>query len=56
MINVSGYPLTKPSEILLEMKKKGKDVMHEDGGHLNDYGNMIYGKIISEELLKNLKR
>ena len=56
VINVSGYPLTKPSEILLEMKKKGKDVMHEDGGHLNDYGNMIYGKIISEELLKNLKR
>ena len=51
---VSGYPLSKPSKIILEMKKNGEDVMHEDGGHLNDYGNNIYGKAISEEFLKIL--
>ena len=37
------------------MKKNGEDVMHEDGGHLNDYGNNIYGKLISEEFLKILQ-
>ena len=52
---VSGYPLSKPSEVILEMKKNGEDVMHEDGGHLNDYGNNIYGKLISEEFLKILQ-
>ena len=34
--------------------KKDIDVMNIDGGHLNDYGNLIYGKKIG--YLKNNKR
>ena len=53
--SISGYPIAAASDTILEMKKNGKDVMHEDGGHLNDYGNFIYGKIISKEMIKKIK-
>ena len=29
--------------------------MNIDGGHLNDYGNLIYGKITAQEILKIIK-
>ena len=53
--SISGYPIAAASDTILEMKKNGEDVMHEDGGHLNDYGNSIYGKIISKEMIKKIK-
>ena len=53
--NISGYPIATASDTVLNMKKNGEDVMHEDGGHLNDYGNMIYGKMISEEMIMRLE-
>ena len=34
------------------MKKNNEDVNHEDGGHLNDNGNKIYGELTAIGMLK----
>ena len=40
---------------ITKLKKDDIDVMNIDGGHLNDYGNLIYGKITAQEILKIIK-
>ena len=52
---IGGYPLIKPGNSIIDLKDKGEDVVHEDGGHLNEYGNRIYGEIAAEEMLNILK-
>lgn len=54
--DINGYPITEPSEVIIKMKDDGYDVNHEDGGHLNDYGNEIYGKLLAKEMIKILKK
>ncbi len=34
------------------MKKINEDVNHEDGGHLNDNGNKIYGELTALGMLR----
>ena len=52
---IDGYPISLPTKELTKLKKKDIDVMNIDGGHLNDYGNLIYGKITAQEILKIIK-
>ena len=51
---IDGYPISLPTKELTKLKKD-IDVMNIDGGHLNDYGNLIYGKITAQEILKIIK-
>lgn len=51
---IDGFTLEEPSNKIIELNSKNIDVFHEDGGHLNDYGNEIYGKIISKEIMKRM--
>ena len=51
---INGFAIEKPSNKIIELNNKDIDVFHEDGGHLNDYGNKIYGKLISDEIIKKL--
>jgi len=49
------YNLITP---LIELKKadeKKEDIFNFDGGHLNDFGNKIYGTAIGNEILKIIK-
>ena len=52
---INGYPLTKPGNKIIELKDEDIDVMHEDGGHLNTYGNKIYGELTAEKMVKIIK-
>ena len=54
--DINGYPIIEPSEVIIKMKDDGYDVNHEDGSHLNDYGNEIYGKLLAKEMIKILKK
>ena len=52
---INGYPLVNPSNQIVKLKEDGLDVNHEDGGHLNIYGNKIYGELIANEMLNIFK-
>ena len=54
--DINGYPIIEPSEVIIKMKDEGHDVNQEDGGHLNDYGNEIYGKLLAKEMIRILKK
>jgi len=54
--DVKGYPIIEPSEVIIKMKDAGHDVHYEDGGHLNDYGNEIYGKLLAKEMIRVLEK
>jgi len=51
---INGIVIETPSNKILELNSKDIDVFHEDGGHLNNYGNKIYGQLISEEIMIRL--
>jgi lysophospholipase L1-like esterase len=53
--NINGFAIVKPGKKLIELKNAGYDVYHEDGGHINEVGNKIYGEITAEEILKVIK-
>ena len=53
--DINGYPIIA-SEVIIKMKDDGYDVNNEDGGHLNDYGNEIYGKLLAKEMIRVLEK
>ena len=53
--NINGFPIVEPSKKLINLKNKGFDVHHEDGGHINEEGNKIYGEIIAQAMMKVIK-
>lgn len=53
--NINGFPIVEPGNKLIELKEKGIDVNHEDGGHLNTYGNEIYGEITASKMIDIMK-
>ena len=54
ILKINGFPLIKPGNKLIELKDKGIDVNHEDGGHLNTYGNKIYGELTAKGMMEIL--
>jgi hypothetical protein len=52
---INGFPLIEPSNRLIKLKDEGIDVNHEDGGHLNAYGNMIYGELTAINMMNIMK-
>ena len=52
---IGGFPLIEPSNTLIKMKDGGIDVNHEDGGHLNPYGNKIYGELTAIKMMDIMK-
>lgn len=51
---INGFAIEAPSNKIIQLNSKDIDVFHEDGGHLNNYGNKIYGQLISREIIKKL--
>ena len=51
---INGFSI-KSGKKIVELKKKDFDVNHEDGGHLNELGNKIYGEITAKEMMKIIK-
>jgi len=54
MKSINAIYISDASETILNMKNENIDVMHEDGGHLNDLGNKIYGDLISKKIIRFL--
>ena len=54
--NIEGHPIDSPSNYLKLAKKQMPFLFHEDGGHLSEAGNKIYGELISKEILKILDK
>lgn len=52
--NINGFSI-KSGKKIVELKKKEFDVNHEDGGHLNEFGNKIYGEFTAKEMMKIIK-
>ena len=52
---INGFAITQSAKKLIELKNKGFDVYHEDGGHINEEGNKIYGEITAKEMMKVMK-
>lgn len=53
--NIDGFPIVEAGNKLIELKEKGIDVNHEDGGHLNTYGNKVYGEITASKMISIIK-
>ena len=51
---INGFSI-KSGKKIVELRKKDFDVNHEDGGHLNELGNKIYGEITAKEMMKIIK-
>ena len=53
--NINGIAIVKPGKHLVKLKKEGLDVYHEDGGHLNEDGNRIYGELTADKMIEIIK-
>ena len=53
--NINGFAIVEPSKKLIKLKNNGLDVHHEDGGHINEEGNRIYGEMTAQEMMKVIK-
>lgn len=49
---INAYSIIEPIELTEKLFKDGNDIYYMDGAHLNDYGNEIYGKELTKNILE----